>query len=94
MYMIRRAKPSEAAAALAEAVQGCPCNRDAWAALGKLAQGNGGQLPGDVALPSHWMREVYLASVALDCQENQEALGRLQVRGASVATQYVDMTCF
>ena len=39
-----------------------------------------GVVPGGVALPNHWMREVHLVTVALECQENSEALGRLQVR--------------
>ena len=32
-----------------------------------------------MALPQHWMRDFFLASLCLDLQHNEEALGRLQV---------------
>lgn len=32
------------------------------------------------ALPRHWARDFYLVHVSLDAQNNEEALGRLQVR--------------
>ena len=79
MAILSRSRPEEAAAALAASVSSYPCNRDAWAALAKLAQGNAGLIPGGVALPNHWMRDVHLVTVALECQENSEALSRLQV---------------
>ncbi|KAK9812215.1 hypothetical protein WJX73_004699, partial [Symbiochloris irregularis] len=72
------ARPEEAAAALASSVAAYPCNRDAWVALAKLQQGSSDTQLSSAALPSHWMRDVYLASVALDAQENTEALSRLQ----------------
>ena len=78
MY-VRRSHPAEAAAALAASVAAYPCNRDAWVALAKLVQGNADIPASAVALPQHWMRDAHLVSLALDAQENAEALSRLQV---------------
>lgn len=66
-------------AALASSVTAYPCNRDAWVALAKLQQGSSDAQLDTAALPQHWMRDAYLVSVALDAQENTEALSRLQV---------------
>lgn len=41
--------------------------------------GSSGPGEGDPGLPRHWARDFYLAHVCLDAQENDEALGRLQV---------------
>lgn len=79
-----RARPAEAAGALVASVSACPCNRDAWQALAKLVASNP-DIAGE-GLPQHWTREAHLISVALDAQENAEALSRVQVRGWSNAS--------
>ena len=60
------------------ALHGCPCHWGAWQALAALAAGQDAGVAGD--LPRHWARDFHLAQLSLEAQENDEALGRLQVR--------------
>ncbi len=75
----RRGRRAEARAALVAALHGCPCHWGAWQALAALAAGaDAGDPAAD--LPRHWARDFHLAHLALEAQENDEALGRLQAR--------------
>lgn len=70
-------------------MHGYPCNWSAWLALAALAA-PGQELASseaDTAMPRHWTRDFHLVHICLETQENDEALGRLQVRRGCI-------TCF
>ncbi|KAF6260843.1 POT family-domain-containing protein [Scenedesmus sp. NREL 46B-D3] len=52
---------------LVQSLNACPCHWGAWQAVAGLA------------LPPHWARHFFLASLCLELQHNAEALSRLQV---------------
>lgn len=81
--MFGRERKAEAQGVLLRSLHAYPCNWSAWLSLAALnggsTPGSCGQAEGDPGLPRHWTRDFYLAHVCLDAQENDEALGRLQV---------------
>lgn len=52
-----------------------------------MASGGADAPIADPDLPQHWMREIYFSSLCLESRENEEGLGRLQVRLLSVVRQ-------
>ena len=65
---------TEARSALVESVTLWPWNWSAWLALQGLCED--ADAVAKLPLPEHWMREVFLASVDLELQHNQESLSR------------------
>lgn len=72
-----RENKAEGKELLLRSLHAFPCNWTAWLALATL-QGSA-DLDADSSLPRHWMRNFFLAYVCVEGQENEEALGRLQV---------------
>ncbi|KAF8061421.1 APC8 [Scenedesmus sp. PABB004] len=62
---------------LVAAVTAMPCNWSAWQALVGLCDDL--DAVSGLALPGHWARHFFLASLCLELQHNAEALSRLQV---------------
>jgi hypothetical protein len=82
-----RERRAEARQALVRSVHAFPCNWSAWLALAALDGGT--EVEADASLPRHWARDFYLVHVCLEAQENDEALGRLQVAPRPFAPHFI-----
>ncbi|GAX85404.1 hypothetical protein CEUSTIGMA_g12820.t1 [Chlamydomonas eustigma] len=76
LVLLERRQTQAATKMLVQSVNAYPCNWSAWQALRYLC--NSLNAVQKLDLPNHWVRDFFLASVLLDLQQNQEAMGRLQ----------------
>ncbi|PSC70628.1 anaphase-promoting complex subunit 8-like [Micractinium conductrix] len=76
MVLADREKKDEARQMLAASVSAYPCNWSAWLALQSVCSDMGAVR--QLALPDHFMRRFFLASLSVDMHHNAEALQHLQ----------------
>ncbi len=72
-----REQHDQARTVLVRSLQQYPCNWGAWKALEALCPD--AAMAAHLALPRHWLRDLFFASLALKLHNHAHALQRLQV---------------